>query len=398
MQARDAQGRRLKIHKLHQPGPLFRTREEAQHIDAGRRREAAPGWRASGGLVCELLHRAIRRSSCRCSIRRRDRAGAAQQLQKIFPERRVIGVQAREILLGGGNIHCITQQVPAPARRRRKGSRRWRRPAKSRPRQQGRLRASSAEVCAMSCSTAQTRLRDAASFALALIVTGVPAAGRSEDGQRTARMARSEAHQRARVRQARSRGSPAAAPVAVLAHACRRAAAWRSFSRVGTASIWPWRCTIRRRRDGEASDCSNASGSSRRMLAADGVRVVKVYLHADAKTQRKRLARAASRQAHALACDATRIAGSRNTTSRSHAHRRALSASDGPAGRALACHRRDGRGAPAVRGGRVLHDEMRAALRRRERRSTGRTARARAREAKRACASRQPTTEIDEGG
>jgi agmatine deiminase len=24
----------------------------------------------------------------------------------------VIGVQAREILLGGGNIHCITQQVP----------------------------------------------------------------------------------------------------------------------------------------------------------------------------------------------------------------------------------------------------------------------------------------------
>jgi agmatine deiminase len=34
----------------------------------------------------------------------------------------VIGVQAREILLGGGNIHCITQQVPArkPAARVRK--------------------------------------------------------------------------------------------------------------------------------------------------------------------------------------------------------------------------------------------------------------------------------------
>ena len=50
------------------------------------------------------------------------RDGAATKaLQKIFPERRIIGVQAREILLGGGNIHCITQQVPArkPAARRK---------------------------------------------------------------------------------------------------------------------------------------------------------------------------------------------------------------------------------------------------------------------------------------
>jgi agmatine deiminase len=49
-----------------------------------------------------------------------DRA-ATRTLARIFPERRVIGVQAREILLGGGNIHCITQQVPLGARGKREG-------------------------------------------------------------------------------------------------------------------------------------------------------------------------------------------------------------------------------------------------------------------------------------
>jgi agmatine deiminase len=39
-------------------------------------------------------------------------AVAVEVLQKAFPERQVTPVYAREILLGGGNIHCITQQQP----------------------------------------------------------------------------------------------------------------------------------------------------------------------------------------------------------------------------------------------------------------------------------------------
>jgi agmatine deiminase len=39
-------------------------------------------------------------------------AKAIETLVPLFPERTVVGVQSREILLGGGNIHCITQQVP----------------------------------------------------------------------------------------------------------------------------------------------------------------------------------------------------------------------------------------------------------------------------------------------
>jgi hypothetical protein len=40
---------------------------------------------------------------------------ARQVLADVFPERRVVSVQSREILLGGGNIHCVTQQEPAAA-------------------------------------------------------------------------------------------------------------------------------------------------------------------------------------------------------------------------------------------------------------------------------------------
>jgi agmatine deiminase len=54
---------------------------------------------ANGGIVMPLLDA------------RTDRRAAAG-LKRLFPRRRVVGVPAREILLGGGNIHCITQQIP----------------------------------------------------------------------------------------------------------------------------------------------------------------------------------------------------------------------------------------------------------------------------------------------
>jgi agmatine deiminase len=117
MAARDARGRRFKVHKLPSPGPLKMTVAEASGVQlrAGakprRARERlaasyANFYVANGGIVVPLLDS------------RRD-AEAIAVLKRVFRGRQVVGVPAREILLGGGNIHCITQQIPASVRRRR---------------------------------------------------------------------------------------------------------------------------------------------------------------------------------------------------------------------------------------------------------------------------------------
>ncbi len=116
MAARDARGRRLKVHKLPQPGPLKMTAAEAAGVQlragakprvAGERLAGsyANFYIANGGIVMPLLDR-------------RTDAAALAVLQKVFRDRQVVGVPAREILLGGGNIHCITQQIPAVTARK----------------------------------------------------------------------------------------------------------------------------------------------------------------------------------------------------------------------------------------------------------------------------------------
>jgi agmatine deiminase len=111
--ARDARGRALKIHKLVQPGPLYMTETEAAGIDSlegVHAREA--GMRLAGSYVNFYI--ANRHVVVPLLDAKRD-AAALRKLQSLFPTRKVVGVPGREILLGGGNIHCITQQVPRVA-------------------------------------------------------------------------------------------------------------------------------------------------------------------------------------------------------------------------------------------------------------------------------------------
>ncbi len=107
----DAKGRPFVIHKLHIPAAVLINAEEAAGVDyvsgtqprrEGDRQAAsyANFYIANGAVIFPTFDDA-----------RHDEAARAA-LQEIFPDRAVIGIYAREILLGGGNIHCITQQQP----------------------------------------------------------------------------------------------------------------------------------------------------------------------------------------------------------------------------------------------------------------------------------------------
>jgi len=112
--ARDARGRKLQIHKIHQPGPLTMTAEEAGGVDA---QAGSIARRAGDRLPASYINFYVANKRVVMPLYDKRWDGAARaSLRRLFPTREVVGVETREVLLGGGNIHCITQQVPAPAR------------------------------------------------------------------------------------------------------------------------------------------------------------------------------------------------------------------------------------------------------------------------------------------
>ena len=106
----DAKGRKLEIHKILTPSPILITEEESLGVDAvdgtlprqkGDRMAASyVNYYTGNGFVALPVfddpHDKL----------------AIEQLQKLYPDRIIEPIYAKEILLGGGNIHCITQQVP----------------------------------------------------------------------------------------------------------------------------------------------------------------------------------------------------------------------------------------------------------------------------------------------
>ena len=113
-QATDAKGRRLKVHKLcltQRPCLL----EGAATIDAVE--GTLPRADGEVAIASYMNFLIVNGGIILPQYGDENDALAVQQVQAMFPERRVVGVQTREVAFGGGNIHCITQQQPAPQRR-----------------------------------------------------------------------------------------------------------------------------------------------------------------------------------------------------------------------------------------------------------------------------------------
>ena len=110
-EATDAKGRKFEVHTIPMPAIMEITEEEAWGVDSAEGtmpRQAGDKTAASyvnflivnGGVILPVFDDP-------------NDEVARETLARLFPDREVVTVPGREAVLGGGNVHCITQQQPA---------------------------------------------------------------------------------------------------------------------------------------------------------------------------------------------------------------------------------------------------------------------------------------------
>lgn len=109
--ATDAKGRRLKVRKLPLPEPVLVTQEDCMGLDD---MNGEPTRIQGDRLAASYVNFYIANGAVIVpQFNDPNDEKALSVLRPLFPDRKVIGLKnARDILIGGGNIHCITQQIP----------------------------------------------------------------------------------------------------------------------------------------------------------------------------------------------------------------------------------------------------------------------------------------------
>ena len=106
----DANGKPFTIYKIPHPTITSYTQNEVDHlprVDGSYVRKVGDRLDASHVNLI-ITNKVIIVPTFNCSTDKE----AIRILSEVFPTRKVVGVYAREILLGGGNIHCMSQQQP----------------------------------------------------------------------------------------------------------------------------------------------------------------------------------------------------------------------------------------------------------------------------------------------
>ena len=110
-QATDAKGRRLHIETLPMPAIMEFTEEEVAGVDSAE--GSIPRLAGDKTAASYLNFLIVNGGVVLPTFDDPNDSVAKATLEKVFPERQVVTVPGREIVLGGGNVHCITQQQPA---------------------------------------------------------------------------------------------------------------------------------------------------------------------------------------------------------------------------------------------------------------------------------------------
>jgi len=108
--ATDARGRKLEVHTMPMPAIMAITEDEAWGVDSAEGSiPRRPGDKTAASYLNFLI---VNGGVVMPVFDDSNDAVALDTLQRLFPDRVVVTVPGREIVLGGGNVHCITQQQP----------------------------------------------------------------------------------------------------------------------------------------------------------------------------------------------------------------------------------------------------------------------------------------------
>lgn len=108
----DAKGRNFKIYKILLPEQITLSKAESLEIDfdSASYERSAEGTFIATYINCYLCNGGV----ILPAFNDPQDEIAIQIFKEIYPDRKIVPVYTREISVGGGNIHCITQQQPAP--------------------------------------------------------------------------------------------------------------------------------------------------------------------------------------------------------------------------------------------------------------------------------------------